>query len=136
MRFAISILILTFAHAAAGELPRWPAVADEETIHVLTRNEDGTAKQTIIWLVVVDEQGYIRSRGTSWRANMLRNPDIALRIAGAEYAVQTVAVQDEAHFDRVNEAFTGKYGVGPHVFLAMMRPFLGGWNIYRVIDRD
>ena len=64
--------------AGAAELD-WNSVADVEEVLVLTTNEDGTPRETTIWLAVVDGQGYIRTGGwTKWGDNVKRDPEIAL----------------------------------------------------------
>ena len=66
--------------AGAAELD-WNSVADVEEVRVVTTNEDGTLRETKIWLAVLDGQGYIRTSGWSrWGKNVVRNPDVALRI--------------------------------------------------------
>lgn len=89
----------------------WSAVADVGKIDVLTTQEDGTPRETVIWLAVVDGQGYIRtSRSSRWGGDIERSPDIALRIDGQEYPVRAEFVTDEALRDRIAKAFSTKYG--------------------------
>lgn len=139
MRTCVTIFALALAvaepSAARGAAPNWAEVADEQEIVALIPQEDGTTREVTIWLAVVDGQGYIRTRNTSWRSDLERDPNLALRIAGADYPVRVVPVKDPALHDRVNAAFTEKYGVTPHIFLGIMRPFLGPWNAYRVEAR-
>jgi hypothetical protein len=97
--------------AASAEPPDWEAVADTETVEALTTDEDGDLRETTIWLIVVDGQGYIRtSHSTRWGKNVVRNPDIALRIGDSEYPVRASFVEDEALRERVVEALRQKYG--------------------------
>jgi len=103
-------LLLIALPALAGELD-WAAVADTETIHVLTTDADGEARETKIWLLVLDGTGYIRtSRSTTWGDNVERNPDIALRINGAEYPVRADFVDDPEQRARIVAGFDAKYG--------------------------
>jgi len=97
--------------AASAEELDWNSVADVEEVKVLTTNEDGTPRETTIWLAVVDGRGYIRtSRWTRWGDNVERNPDIALRIADREHPLRASFVEDEALRAEIVAAFREKYG--------------------------
>jgi hypothetical protein len=110
---AAAPLLFAATPAAAAELD-WAAVADVDTVHVLTTDEDGDARTTKIWLVVLDGHGYIRtSRRTTWGKNVQRDPDITLRIGDAEYPVHATFIVDEAERARVVAAFEAKYGSNP-----------------------
>jgi hypothetical protein len=112
-RLACSALLLAslVAAPAAAAGPDWNAVADVEEVEVLTTDEDGAARETTIWLVVVDGQGYVRGgvRG-HWGRNAQRDPDVALRVEGAEYALRASPVTDAAARERIEKAFREKYG--------------------------
>ena len=96
--------------ADAAELD-WNSVAEVEEVRVLTTNEDGTPRETTIWLAVVDGQGYIRTSGwTKWGDNVERNPDIALRIGDTEHRLRASFVEDEALRERIVATFREKYG--------------------------
>ncbi len=45
---------LLSAPPASAEPPDWEAVADTQTVIVLTANKDGERRETTIWLIVVD----------------------------------------------------------------------------------
>ena len=106
---AVACLLVAVA-AGAAELD-WSSVAEVEEVRVLTTNEDGTPRETTIWLAVVDGQGYIRTSGwTTWGDNVERNPDIALRIGDAEHPLRASFVEDEALRERVVATFREKYG--------------------------
>lgn len=131
--FAIFALL---AIPAFGQTPNWAEVAAEEEILITVTQEDGTPREVTIWLVVLDDQGYFRTRNTSWRGDLERDRDVTLRIAGADYAVRANSVSDEALTDRIHETFTEKYGGVPNFFLNIMRPFMGSWNVYRADPRE
>jgi hypothetical protein len=96
--------------AGAAELD-WNSVADVGQVRVLTTNQDGTPRETTIWLAVVDGRGYIRTSGsTTWGDNVERNPDIALRIGDSEHPLRASFVEDEALRERIVAAFREKYG--------------------------
>jgi hypothetical protein len=106
---AVACLLGALA-AGAAELD-WNSVADVEEARVLTTNQDGTPRETTIWLAVLDGRGYIRTSGsTTWGDNVERNPDIALRIGDTEHPLRASFVEDEALRARVVAAFREKYG--------------------------
>jgi hypothetical protein len=107
---AVLLVISTGSHAQATS-PDWKAVAGVETIEVLTVDEDQGARETKIWLTVLDGVGYIRtSRTTTWGKNVVRSPDIALRIEGVDYPVRVTFIEDPGLRARVIQSFRDKYG--------------------------
>ncbi len=94
----------------ASGTPDWEALADVEEIEVITEDEDGEARETTIWLAVVDGQGFIRTGGSSWGKNVQRNPDVVLRIEGTEYPLRAEFIEDEGLRERVTDTFRAKYG--------------------------
>ncbi|SRR5208283_4097143 len=96
--------------SAAAASPDWNAVAATDTVEVITKNADGTLKDTTVWLVVVDGQGYIRTGNTRWWSNIERDHDVALRIEGKEYPLRVELVEDPELRQRVVDAFRAKYG--------------------------
>lgn len=111
----LRILVLAAAVAlrppsAAAASPDWNAVAATDTVEVITKNADGTLKDTTVWLVVVDGQGYIRTGNTRWWSNIERDHDVALRIEGKEYPLRVELVEDPELRQRVVDAFRAKYG--------------------------
>jgi len=108
LAFSIALGATPLAGAAG---PDWTQVADVEEIHVLTLDEDGSSRETKIWLTVLDGQGYIRtSRSTTWGGNVEREPEIALRIEETEYPLRASFVTDEALREQVVASFRAKYG--------------------------
>jgi len=107
---ATALLLLVALPAFAEDLD-WAAVADRETIHVLTHDADGDARETTIWLLVLDGEGYIRtSRKTTWGDNVERDPEIAIRIGDAEYPVRAHFIEDPDERVRIVAGFDAKYG--------------------------
>jgi len=125
---------LSFASADVARAA-WADFKDEQEIFAILHGEDGKPREVKIWLVVLDDQGFVRTRNTSWRADLERDPKAALRIQDKEIAIRAIPVKDPALYQRVNEAYTAKYGRMPHIFLSVMRPFAGPWNVYRVEER-
>ncbi len=86
-------------------------VAEVGNIEIITHDEDGDARETTIWLVVIDGQGFIRTGDTRWGENIRRNPsDVVLRIEGKEYPLRAELIESEKLRERVTEAFHAKYG--------------------------
>ena len=138
MRIALTALVLSTAFAiAAPDRARaaWADVKDEKEIIAIVHDEEGKPREVKIWIVVLEDNGFIRTRNTSWRGELERDPNARLKIAGKEIAVRPVPVKDPEVYRKVNEAYTAKYGRISHIFLAIMRPFLGPWNVYRVEER-
>jgi hypothetical protein len=96
--------------AAAATLPDWSAAATVNTVEIVTKNADGTLKETTVWLVVVDGDGYIRTGNTRWWSNIERDHDVVLRIEGKDYPLRVVLVEDPDLRQRVVDAFRAKYG--------------------------
>ena len=103
-------VVLVIASAAAAEPIEWNAVTTEQTVVVLTKEADGAPRETTVWLVVVDGRGYVRTGDTHWHANIARNPEIGVRIAGVDYAVKVEHVTDPALRAKINAAYGEKYG--------------------------
>ena len=138
MRPGFMALLFTTALAIASADPAraaWSDFKDEQEIFAIVHGEDAKPREVKIWLVVLDDQGFVRTRNTSWRAALESDPKAALRIQGKEIPIRAIPVKDPELYNRVNEAYTAKYGTMPHVFLSVMRPFLGPWNVYRVETR-
>ena len=119
MTYRASALCLAFTLVACASLPPkpasgpvdWGALANEETIELVTRDADGDVRETTVWLVVVDGTGTIRTGNTRWNENLTRDPALLVRMAGAEYPLRIERVTDEAARARINAAYRTKYGV-------------------------
>jgi hypothetical protein len=109
-RVVASIALCVWPLTAAAETPDWDALADVETIEVITHDEDGEPRETKIWLAVLDGQGFIRTGGSSWGKNVKRDPDVVLRIEGTEYPLRVEFIEDEGLRERVSAEFREKYG--------------------------
>ena len=117
-----AVLVALTASAQPPPRPDWEALADVETLEVVTHDEDGSPRETTIWLVVVDGQGFIRTGGTTWGDNVERDPEVVLRIEGVEYALRAEFIENEALRERVVLTFREKYGFTD----AMLSLFRGG----------
>ena len=103
-------LALVAAGAAAAAVPDWGALRDVGTVVVATTDADGSARETTVWLAVVDGAGYVRTGSTRWGDNAVRSGELALVALGARYPLRVELVEDEAVRQRVSDAFRAKYG--------------------------
>jgi hypothetical protein len=107
---ALAVALGAAAAARAAE-PDWDKVAEVRNIEIITHDEDGAARETTIWLAVLDGQGFIRTGNSTWGANIKRNADdVVLRIEGKEYPLHAEFIENEKLRERVTAAFHEKYG--------------------------
>jgi len=103
-------LVLGVVEARAAE-PNWDQVAEVGTIEIVTHDEDGDARETKIWFVVLDGQGFIRTGNSNWGENIRRDPsDVVLRIEDKEYPLRAEFIENDGLRERVVAAFRAKYG--------------------------
>lgn len=90
------------------------------------RDEDSPVHRTIIWVVVVEGEVFVRSvRGTKgrWYRKISSNPEGALHVGERRIPVRAAPAADEPTVDAVSEAFRSKYGKSsPASTAAMLRP--------------
>ena len=125
------VLLLAVAAAAVVSETDWNVYAEADTVVILNTDEDGTPRETTIWLCVSQGQGYVRGGSGRWVGNTLRNGDVGLRIADAELAVHATKLEDAAEIERVTAAFRAKYGFGD-VMATLVR---GTPTIFRLAAR-
>ncbi len=106
----IAALVTAAAMGARAEAPSWSSVADVERVEVITHDEGGDVRETVVWLIVVDGEGYIRTGNTRWGDNLVRDPELVLRIEDAEYPLRVEFVEDDARREQIVAAFREKYG--------------------------
>lgn len=107
---ALCIALWLIAGAARAAAPNWETLSEVGQIEVITRDDDGAARETTIWFVVVDGQGFIRTGGSTWGENVSRDSNVVLRIEGVDYALRADFIEDDALRERVVAAFREKYG--------------------------
>jgi hypothetical protein len=109
---------------------------DRETLQLLDetqevrietrRDEDAPVHRTIIWVVTVDGDVFVRSvRGDRgrWYREVSANPSAALHVGDRRIPVRAVPVTDETTVEAVSEAYWSKYGgTSPGSTRAMVRP--------------
>jgi len=104
------------------------ALLDEtEEVRIETRRgEDAIEHRTIIWVVVVEGEVYVRSvRGSKgrWYREISSNPEGALHVEDDRIPVQATPATEGATVDAVSAAFRSKYQKSsPASTEAMVRP--------------
>ena len=91
-------------------------LANNEEIEIETYSTTGQTHRTIIWVVVDDQNVYVRSWLGSkgrWYQEITANPNAAIRINGQRLAVRAVPVTDESLIKRVSNNILQKYHHSP-----------------------
>lgn len=91
-------------------------LANTEEIEIETHSATGKTRRTIIWVMVDDQNVYIRSwlglKGR-WYQEIKANPDAAIHMNGQRLPVRAVPVTDEALIARVSNNILRKYHHSP-----------------------
>ena len=100
---------------------------DIQEVRIETRRDgDSPEHRTIIWVVVVEDEVFVRSvRGAKgrWYREISSNPEGALHVEEDRIPVRAVPATDEATVDAVSAAFRSKYQQSsPASTEAMVRP--------------
>ncbi len=98
-----------------------------EEVHIETRREqDAPEHRTIIWVMVVDGEVFVRSvRGPEgrWYQEISANLEGALHAGDHHIPVRAVPATDGSTVEAVSEAIRGKYGrTSPGSTQAMLSP--------------
>jgi hypothetical protein len=109
-------LVLLVASAAAAS--DWGPFAEADVVHIVTTDEDGEARDTPVWFVVVAGDGFVRTNDSRWLANIRRGSEVALRLDDSERAVTAEETTDAAVSAAVEEAFKAKYGLVQRIMSA------------------
>ncbi len=102
--------LAALAASGAAEAQDWGAIGATDVVVVVTRSQDGSDRETKIWIVVVDDRAYIRTAATRWYGNVERDPDIVLRVGEDAFPLRAVLVTDAPLAEHVEAAFRKKYG--------------------------
>ena len=119
------------AGGASAEAVDWKAHEAVGTVVIVTTDQDGAARDTTIWLCVLDGQGYVRGGSGQWVANSLRDGDVKLRVGDRELALHAEKLTDAALIERVTAAYREKYGFSD-VLATLVR---GEPTIFRLTPR-
>ena len=91
-------------------------LTNTEEIEVETRSPTGRTRRTTIWVIVDDNDVYVRSvhgGNGRWYQNITAKPDAAIHIDGRRLAVHAMSVTDEALIARVSNDYLRKYRDDP-----------------------
>jgi hypothetical protein len=126
---AAALLLASAAHAA--QPIDWTQYTDVQTIEVVSTDEDGGQRLTTIWIVVLDNQAYIRTAGTTWGDNVEREGAVKVREVGGDRPLRAEKVLSAAEVERVVAAFREKYGTTD----AVMELFrFGERRVFRLVE--
>jgi hypothetical protein len=130
LSLALALFVSLAALPALADLD-WSTHAAADTVVIVTTDEGGAARDTTIWLCVLDGQGYVRGGGGQWVANAARAGDVKLRVDGEELALRAARVTDAGEIERITAAFREKYGFSD-VLATLIR---GEPTIFRLTPR-
>ena len=91
-------------------------LTNAEEIEIETRSPTGRTRRTTIWVVVDDNDVYVRSvrgRNGRWYQHITAKPDAAIHIDGRRLAIHAVPVTDKALIGRVSNDYLRKYRDDP-----------------------
>jgi hypothetical protein len=113
-------LCLAFALLCAGAAHAggWSPFAEADVVHVVTRDADGDERDTPVWFVVVEGDGFVRTNDSRWLANIRRGSPVALRLDEVQRPVTAEEVADAELTAAVEEAFKAKYGLVQRIMSA------------------
>ncbi|MDG2051374.1 MAG: DUF2255 family protein [Myxococcota bacterium] len=95
---------------ATGAPDEWQPFADQDVIEIITEDPDGDLRETKIWIVVLDGNGYIRTNNSRWLANIRRGSAVSLRSDEWESRVTAAEIDNVELDQQVESAFKAKYG--------------------------
>jgi hypothetical protein len=127
----LGVLLAVALASAAHAAPDWSQLADAQTIEVISTEEDGSSRLTTIWIVVLDNQAYIRTSGTTWGDNVEREGKLRLRVPAGEYVLRAEKVLNTEEVERVVAAFREKYGTSD-VIAGIFR--FGERRVFRLVE--
>ena len=117
---AAALLVAVATPASAAPPVDWNAVADIEAIEIVTLDADGNPRETSVPMAVWKGHGYVRTGRSGWLADVERDPDVRVRIAGAEHLLRAVRVRDSETYEGVTQAFREQEGLWD-AFLGLFR---------------
>jgi hypothetical protein len=112
-------LCLCLCVAAPALALDWQPFQQEDVVEILTHDEDGATRETKVWIVVLDDTGYVRTGDSRWLANIRRGSEVSLRLGATEIVVDATETEDAELWDRVEQAFKEKYGFMQRVMSAL-----------------
>jgi hypothetical protein len=102
MRWILPLAALLLALTAGADSgPSWQPFVDTDVIEILTLDPGGDSRETKVWIVVLDDAGYVRTNDSRWLANIRRGSPVKLRIEEREWPVLAEETDDRDTVDRV-----------------------------------
>jgi len=131
---AVTQLVLNNStYEPATESPLWAVVGSELIPSIVTTDTDGNRRVTPLWIIVMDDIGYLRTSETQWYANLRRDPRLILRIGGQAHTMIAELIDDMDISERVHRAFREKYPYRSQLFSLLGRPPERLGNIIRLL---
>src|SRR5262245_20229405 len=93
MTCVLILLAAAVSAPARGEVD-WARLAGPDVVEIVTSDEDGDPRQTSVWIVALDGNGYVRTNDSRWLANIRRGSGIALRSDGLDVSLAAREVSD------------------------------------------
>lgn len=136
LAFGTLVSLCALSASADSPLPNWKKFAGIDTIQIVTADDDKahTPRDTTIWLAVYQDQAYIRTGGTTWGANARRDPNVTIRMDGADYALRATPIPEGELYDAVTHTFREKYGL-EDAAMSVIRAIGGAPTIMRLDGR-
>ncbi len=116
MRWAAAMCWLLLASAASAF--DWAAYAAPDVVNVVTQDAGGAERDTPVWIVVVQDAGYLRTNDSRWLANIRSGSAVAVRSGEQTQSVTATEVSDPVVKASVEEAFKAKYGLTQRIMSA------------------
>jgi hypothetical protein len=91
-----------------------------EVVVLQTRDADGSARHTRLWIVEDAGQAWLRAgQASQWLENLRERPDVVLERAGEPQRYRAVVVDDPATRERVHALMAEKYGIPDRIIDAI-----------------
>jgi hypothetical protein len=104
--------------ATGAQATDWSPFAEADVVRIVTQDEDGAERDTPVWFVVVEGDGFVRTNDSRWLANIQRGSRVALRLDQMERPVTAEELSDASLSAAVEEAYKAKYGFVQRVMSA------------------
>jgi hypothetical protein len=130
VKAALGLTLALMVAAPVAQATDWTGLADADVVRIVTVDEDGSERRTKIWLVVVDQEAYVRTGATRWFANLERDPSVVVTEGESEHAARAERVTAAERISQVQAAFREKYGFMDRL-TGLVR--IGGPRIFRLV---
>jgi hypothetical protein len=104
------VFAMSAVAVADAQMPDWEGVSDLSTVEVLTEDEDGSLRETTVWILVQDGEAYVRTGDSRWGENVVRSGQIILRTGETDYPLGVEFEEDDERRATIKQGFRDKYG--------------------------